>query len=400
MKIAIVSDMHIGYDRFEEDSYKQAEDALRKAAEMADAIIIAGDVFDKRAPKPEVIAHAVNIFRDISRRKWNAKVSKFESKDGRKNYTDVPILAIPGTHERVAEGKENVLGLLGLAGLLVDVSESTAIIENNGETVSVFGLGGVSEERVKEVLQRLNPVPNNGMFNIFVMHQSVYEILPYGENIITFNELPTGFDLYINGHIHSRYEGMVHGKKFLIPGSTVLTQLKEGEQEPKGFILFDTKNGSHTFVEIGSRPFIFKKLKFNGADAETVNKEVTSVIEKVLSDHKNKPIIKIVLEGSLAKGVRGADLSLRVIYNKYSDSAFLDIGSEIENPDMEKEIEDLRKNRLDGSSIKDVGMRAFMSRLSENKFDHEIGAEKLFDVLSKDGSKEKIVKEALELLEE
>jgi DNA repair exonuclease SbcCD nuclease subunit len=399
MKIAIISDLHIGYERFEEDSYRQAADALNKAAELADAILIAGDVFDKRSPRPDIIAKAVNLFRDLSRKKWSAKVTDFQNAGGRKPYTDVPVLAIPGTHERVAEGKENVLGLLGLAGLLVDISESTATVELDGDRVAVFGLGGVSEERVREVLEVLAPKPVPKTFSIFMMHQSVYEVLPYGENIIRFDELPDGFDLYINGHIHSRYEGMVHGKKFLIPGSTVLTQLKEAEQERKGFILFDTKTGSHKFIEIDSRPFIFRKIKFDNADAARVNEEVSKTIEMAISGKSEKPIVKIVLEGTLARGVRGTDLSLRLLYNKYSDSALLDIASEIQNPDINKEIEDLRKNKIEGTSVREMGMRIFLSRLIENGFDKKVGPEKLFDVLSKDGSKDKIVKEALELVE-
>ncbi|EQD59621.1 metallophosphoesterase, partial [mine drainage metagenome] len=75
----------------------------------------------------------------------------------------------------------------------------------------------------------------------FMLHQSIYEILPFDESFMHYDDLPKGFDLYVCGHIHSRVKATVNGKLFLIPGSTVLTQLKEGEQERKGFILFDTK---------------------------------------------------------------------------------------------------------------------------------------------------------------
>jgi DNA repair exonuclease SbcCD nuclease subunit len=398
MKIAIISDMHIGYERFEEDSYRQAEEALKKASDVADAILIAGDVFDKRSPKPDVIGKAINIFRELSRKDWKAHVASFESKD-HKSYTNVPVLAIPGTHERVAEGKENVLGLLGLAGLLVDISESTAVVEKDGERVAVFGLGGVSEERVKDCVKALQPKPVAGAFNIFVLHQSIYEILPYGENIIRLEELPLGFDLYVNGHIHSRYEGVVHGKKFLIPGSTVLTQLKEGEQERKGFIVFDTKTGAHSFVEIDSRPFIFKRIKFEDADPDEVCKKTEKAIEQALQGSASKPIIKIALEGTLKKGVKGADLSLRQIHNKYSDSAILEISSDIQNPELEKGIEDIRNNRMEGTSVKELGMRTFASRLEENGFDKNMKADRLFEILSASGAREKVLKEALELLD-
>ena len=98
-----------------------------------------------------------------------------------------------------------------------------------------------------------------------MFHQSVYEILPFSDDFIHYNELPKGFDLYVDGHIHSRVEADVHGKKFLIPGSTVLTQLKEGEQDDKGFILFDTQSYTYQFVKIKCRKFVFKNISFENA---------------------------------------------------------------------------------------------------------------------------------------
>ena len=124
MKIAIVSDMHIGYDRFSEDAIRQARAAMELANNVADAVIIPGDVFDKRAPKPDVIAQAINLFRDAAAMKWNAKVVEFRGST--KNFSSVPVIAISGTHERTAAGKDNALNLMGLAGLLVDTSEGAA----------------------------------------------------------------------------------------------------------------------------------------------------------------------------------------------------------------------------------------------------------------------------------
>ena len=137
-----------------------------------------GDIFDKRSPKPEVIAQAINIFRELSKKDWGAKVARFDGR-GTRNHTTIPIIGISGTHERTAAGKENPLSLLGLAGLIVDTSEATTIIEKDGEKVAIFGLGGLSDERVKETLQELDPKPIEGAFNIFMFHQSVFELLPF-----------------------------------------------------------------------------------------------------------------------------------------------------------------------------------------------------------------------------
>ncbi len=400
MKLAIVSDMHIGYERFEEDAYNQAREALFAASEEADAILIAGDVFDKRAPKPEVIAQAINIFRDVSRKPWKARVKEFRSAGGGKMHTDVPIIAIPGTHERVAEGKDNVLKLLALAGLIVDASEATAVIELEGEKVAVFGLGGVSEERVKEMFEQLKPKPVPGAFNVFMMHQSIYELLPFSDDIIRYEDLPKGFDLYIDGHIHNRVEATVHGKKFLIPGSTVLTQLKDGEQESKGFVIFDTKSYTHRFRPINSRRFVSVNISIGDANPKIVSELCEKEIEKVLSK-KDRPIIRLRLDGTIAKGYTNSDMPLRSLIARYSQQATVEIdSSRLKSPDSAKEIEDLREGMVGGMSIKELGMRTFSAKLKEHKVDESIDSQKLFEILSSDQNKEKKMKAATELLGE
>lgn len=401
MKLAIVSDLHIGYERFEEDAYNQAREALFAATEEADAILIPGDVFDKRAPKPDVIAQAINIFRDVSKKPWRARVTEFNDSGNGKTYTDIPIIAIPGTHERVAEGKDNVLKLLALAGLIVDASESQAVIELGGERVAVYGLGGVSEERVREILQRLNPKPIEGAFNIFMMHQSVHELLPFSDDIIKYDELPKGFDLYINGHIHSRVEATVHGKKFLIPGSTVLTQLKEGEQEPKGFIIFDTKDYSHKFRPINSRKFVVADVRIDNASPKLVAKRCEEEIEKVLSVHKDRPIIRIKLSGRIASGFTGVDMPLKSIVAKYSQKAMVEIdSSKLKSIEMENEIRNLQEGAIGGMSVKELGVTTFLAKLKESKLDDGFDAQRLFEILSADQNKEKTLKSALEMLNE
>ncbi len=399
MKLAIVSDLHIGYERFEEDAYNQAREALFAASEEADAILVPGDVFDKRAPKPDVIAQAINIFRDVSKKKWDAKVTQFNSVGGNKSYTDIPIIAIPGTHERVAEGKDNVLKLLALAGLIVDASESQVIVELNGEKVAIFGLGGVSEERVREVLQKLNPKPVDGAFNVFMMHQSIHELLPFSDDIIRYADLPKGFDLYINGHIHSRVEAVVHGKKFLIPGSTVLTQLKESEQEPKGFILFDTKKYTHEFRPINSRKFVIVDIHMDEASPKLVTTRCDEEIGKVIAVHKNKPIIRIRLQGSIAGGFTNIDMPLRSIVSRYSQKAIVEIdSSKLKSADAESEIKNLQEGAIGGMTIKELGMTTFVLKLKESKLDDGFDAQRLFEILSSEQNKEKTLKAALEIL--
>jgi DNA repair exonuclease SbcCD nuclease subunit len=390
--------MHIGYERFAEDAYNQAKEALEKANEMADAIIIPGDVFDKRAPKPEVMAQAINIFRELSKMNWKAKVVSTSS-TGTKLHTSVPVIAISGTHERTAFGKENPLSLLGLAGLLVDANEATITIEKDGERVAVYGLGGLSEEMVKPKLAELDPKPVSGIFNIFMFHQSTFELLPFSTDFIHYDDLPKGFDLYVDGHIHSRVEATVHGKKFLIPGSTVLTQLKEGEQEGKGFIIFDTAKYTYEFVPIKCRQLVFKSLKFNGAEPKEIRETCEKEIEAILEKSRERPIIRIKLEGTMAKGFNSTDVPTNSILSKYGQKAVIDFdNSKLTDPELQSEIESIRENKIGDLPIAELGMNILGERLRELKFDDKIKYTTLFSILSDMSKKEKVLTEAMNFL--
>ena len=397
VKIAIASDFHLGYERFREDAYKQAEATLEEASKAADAIIIPGDVFDMRTPNPDVLAEAINLFRNLSKKDWKAKVTEVQAAS--RAYTSAPIIAIPGTHERRAMGVENPVNLLGLAGLLVDVSDGYAVVEKGGEKVMIYGIGGVSEERFLETIEKLKPGPREGHFNIFMFHQSTYELLPFNDDFLRFDQLPKGFDLYVDGHIHNRVEKMVHGKHFLIPGSTVLTQLKDAEQAGKGFFVFDTTTGIYAFHKIKSRRFVVAKVDAEGKDAEQLAGSVREAIDSELRRGTDRPVIRVELNGALKKGTRGIDVDFQGIIKEYQDMAIV----EIAKPGMETietitDVDSLRKGSLENMPVKDYGLGIFVEKLKKSKYELSIGPSELFALLSEDASKEKVIKKALQEL--
>lgn len=404
MKIAIVSDTHLGYDRFVEDAYNQAKRAFEMAMPLADVIIIPGDLFDFRFPKPPVIAEGINIMRDLHDKDWEYRIESFNGPAP--IYTDLPILAIPGTHERTSVGKENPLNLLSLAGLIADISEGTAIISKGDDKIAVYGLGGISEERVKEKLKELDPKPVPGMFNIFVFHQSIYEFLPFSDEFLRLDDLPEGFDLYIDGHIHNKIESKCHGKPFLIPGSTVLTQLKESEQESKGFLLYDTDDNTYKFIPIDSRPFRMETLKFKNSKPDEIYKKVDSTLSGIITEFKSinpevKPIVRIVLEGKLESGITLSSLDIRSLNSKYSDDAIIEIESKLSSTELNKEIEDIREGKLNDMSIKDVGLD--LLKKNSQKLNIKIDTSKLFNLLSEpqpQSKKKDLTEEVIDFMEE
>lgn len=397
MKIAIVSDLHIGYERFRQDALRQAKIALEKAIVLADAILIPGDIFDKRAPKPDVIADAINLFRDL--RDSNKLESEIEEFRGPGHiYTNFPIIAVPGTHERTAAGKENPLALLSLAGLLADTSESTTIIKKGNEKVAVFGLGGVPEEQVKSELQRIAPLPIPDAFNIFMFHQSIYEILPFNDSFIHYEDLPEGFDLYVCGHIHNHIEATVHGKPFLIPGSTVLTQLKDKEQGRKGFIVFDTVSLTHEFIEIDSRDFVLEEVEAKGSNASEIASSIRSSIENAVVTHEN-PVVRVVVSGTLEKGSEASDIALQKLVSEFSGRAEIEIDmSKLESEGLGERIDQIREGKLGNMSIKEMGMVLLRERLAAEGYSSKIDPQTLFSIMS-ESKKEEAIKAVLELLE-
>src|SRR5271157_3521297 len=96
LKIAVLADFHLGYARFLDDSFEQAERAFSMACEEADLVVLLGDLFDSRTPKQEILARSFKLFRSARGKKWEAKLVSYESKDGRKNYAEVPVVAIHG----------------------------------------------------------------------------------------------------------------------------------------------------------------------------------------------------------------------------------------------------------------------------------------------------------------
>lgn len=396
MRIAILSDFHIGYERFREDAFRQAEEALELASQNADMIVIAGDVFDFRHPKPEVIAEAITLFKKFSTRKFGSAVSGFEGRG--RTYTKIPIIAIPGTHERRSDGEVDSIDLLNLAGLLVNANQAKVVVEKDGEKVVVYGVGGIAEERFRETLKRLDPKPTEGAFNLFMFHQSVHEFLPFSDDFVHLDELPSGFDLYVDGHIHSKVEDVCHGKKFLIPGSTVLTQLKEGEQEEKGFFIYDTEKNDYSFSKIKSRRFFMIRIDVEGMGPTEISREVEGKIAEVSKRGHERPIIRIVLEGKLKEGFKSMDVEIKTIVDSYAKNAIVEITKSGIDVEESKEAEELRSGMLENVSIRDYGMGIFLEKLKEKKYALEASPSVLFDVLSSDEKKETVIKDAVGML--
>lgn len=352
MKLAILSDFHLGYEKFRDDALKQAGEAMQKACEKADALLLPGDLFDSRIPNQETIADALTMFSGINGKKWEAKASG--------GTTDKPIVAIAGTHERRSREYTNPVQVLEAAGLVNNAHAKKIVIEKNGEKVVVQGLNGIPEEYVQAALEKTNAQPVENAFNVFMFHQNIKEIMPAAVDALGIEEYPAGFQLYVDGHVHSRIHGKYAERELIVPGSTVITQMREGETERKGFFVYDTLERKAEFVEINSRPFVFKKISFDNSTPEEIKKKIAGELEKV--DAK-KGIVKLVVEGTLATGFSPSDVDLKELVG--GEGSIIEIEKKLESQNFAQKVERLRSIREKKSSVRELGVEILKKNLEQ-----------------------------------
>lgn len=377
MKIGILADSHLGYERFFEDSFKQAEQALEMACDKADALILAGDIFDVKVPKPEVLAMAFKLFGKVVQR-LKAKKDKVKLIQDGEVVDRVPIIAIHGTHERRTKELINPIQVMESAGILLNAHLKLIILEKNGERVAVQGLGGVPDEYAKTALEVKDFKPIPSAFNIFLLHQTLSEFLPISDKLLGIEELPKGFDLYVCGHIHSKRVESLGNKLLIVPGSTVMTQMKKEEREEKGFFIFDTETKKYSFVKINTRPFVFKELVFEKASIKEVSEKVRNTISAILLS-KEKPLIKIKLLGTLADGIEASNLHFTL--SEFEGKAFIEIDKSFEAISFEEKMEKWRKGMEKRVSIKEMGIKILCEKLRDANFKLD-DPEGLFNLIS------------------
>lgn len=333
MKIAIFSDPHLGYARFEEDSYIQAEKVIESASEKADVILCAGDIFDTKLPKLETLKHAIEIFRKAK----------------------IPVFAIHGNHERRSKDMVNPAQLLAASTGISLLHGEDAIFEKNGERIQIFGLGSVPEEyaaiALKKAIERYKPEKDS--FTILMLHQSIKELMPGGEEELSLEYLETlPFDLIVNGHIHKTIVKL--GNRFLIPGSTVITQLKKDETESKGYFLYDSKSKNVEFVKIESRKFFYEELFFKDAGEMELRERVRERVDKIKKEQPNA-IIAIKLEGTLKEGLVNSDIKIDVYDNVYVDNR-LNVES------LGNRLEKIRNLRQESISVSELALKELQKK--------------------------------------
>ncbi len=388
MKIAITGDFHFG---FNDDAPNQARRVLLDACEKADAIILAGDLFDTRIPKQETIYESIKIFRECQFSN-TPKVSIFSLEGNEKiPLSQTPLIAIYGTHERRTKGLVNVIQLLDSAGVLINCHARKIQLEtldeqtNEPDSVTIQGLGGMPEELASKVVGYMDYRPIEDSFNIFVFHQSIRELIPQDEDCLTMDQLPEDFDLYVDGHIHWRQEFKDSKKLLLLAGSTVVTQMKQNETNPKGYYLYDTIKKKSTFIVVPTRPFVFKEIVFENANPSKITEEVKLALSNISREFASQtPLVKLKITGTLANGFTSSQIDLRGISKDYAQTMRLSIDKDLGTVEFAERLEQLRQIKQEQQSSSELGLSIFTKILEENGLDKNnlpLSTADLFDLL-------------------
>jgi len=391
MKISFLSDFHLGYawnTELEQDSFEQAEEAIEKALD-SDLIILCGDIFDTRIPKTDVWARAMHILSKpiLAENKGMSLVrsDKDLKKISKRTLKRIPVIAIHGTHERRGKGLINAIEALEHAGLLIHLHCNFIVFEKEGKRVAIHGMSGVPERYAKDVLEHWNPKPVENCFNILLLHQSIEPFVysPLEPPSLNLSNLPRGFDLIVDGHLHTRNKIKIDGSILLFPGSTVVTQLKREESEnPRGFYKIDIniKGFDVEFVELkNARKFFYEEVELS--ESIPIRDQIESRINNILLNNYNfekSPMIRIKITGRETSVI---DKEIKEIEKKYSEKAILKIVRELRSSEVDEKIEFMRNLMEKKLSVEEIGLKVLLDNLEELKFEQIFEPEHIFKLL-------------------
>lgn len=400
MKIAVIADTHLGFSldtERGEDSFRNAAEAFHKAiARKPDLILLLGDIFHDRVPKPEIIGRAIDLLKSVNKKVKKAKVNR-RLKGAKDELLDVEIPAIVsiyGTHEMRNVGNVNPIQLLEKAGLLVNMHAESLLIEAGGEKIGLHGMSGVPDKYAREAIQTWNPKKFDQVTNIGLFHQTFKELIPeVGQEVASFSDLPAGFDLYLLGHIHWNVEDFHPAFKtpILVPGSTVRTQLRKIEgKKPKGFYIIETGKGklNAEFITLESiRKFYYELMILEDRKPSEIIGECSAKIKQILEYElsREKPLIRFKFRGKLAEGFLPTDLNFSPLIKDFKDKSLLFFDkSSIESAKLSEKAKlllDLKNKKL---SIEQLGMQILLEKLKPKDSEDEKLIEQLFSLLAED----------------
>lgn len=260
IRVLLIADTHLGFERRHEDFFQAYELALQPALQReVDLVIHGGDVFFRSHVKPGLVMRAFQPLKRIA-------------------DSGVPVLVVPGNHERSAIPYP----LLALhPGIHLFDRPRTISMNIRGADIAVAGFPCERDHvryRFRELVRRTGWRSVPAELRLLCFHQSVEGatvgpadyVFRANADVIPGATIPHGFAAVLAGHIH-RHQALetdLSGRRLaapvFYPGSTQRTSAAEWG-EAKGYVTLEfepTADGSGRI-----RRWDFHPLPLSGARA-------------------------------------------------------------------------------------------------------------------------------------
>lgn len=256
MKILHCSDLHLGrrpvggVGEYSESRFNDYFDSFRHIVCYAvehsvEAVVIPGDIFDRREITPEILERAEQVFSKLKEAGISAIISE-------------------GNHDRGGSNDSTWLNYLVHRQLVkmpvVMVDQDNAYIFEpvilNGIHFYSMGYPGIY---VEEMSRSLVDVLDPEKVNIVLMHTAISSGGNFPGTVTPgVIDLFKGRVFYIaGGHFHSYHQYPEHEPYFFVPGSPEYWDI--GEKDEKFFIVFDTDSGERENINSLRR----ERIEFN-----------------------------------------------------------------------------------------------------------------------------------------
>lgn len=402
MKIAIISDLHLGFRQYgslerENDFYSHFEKVCKEISKHnPNIVIIGGDLFHTPNPTPA----AINAYRE-----------------GIGNLKTDMICVIKGNHTMVLRDNHYSIddffsddefegyyylddSSMTTHGHAMSSPYDMEFKKYSGTKVKIDGItyrGNSSIDEFLDVQKTLASAKSEeGTYRILVVHQSFKEFCGFTGEELSINDINTSpYDAVICGHIHSRFDTVLSdGTKFIQPGSIERLNTAEAfdeETNGKGFYILETSDNSLEFHRVKcNRAFFLGEISLESEnDLENHLEKLENDINKMevppiisykyknyginMVDLRNK--IGLIKENVLLNKSHIDDCTQEEIVVEISDNEIPTIMEAInlfgENSDLTKEEIDLATD-IHKSFSNNTEIKALLDKYYEKHFEKKI----------------------------
>jgi len=363
MRIAHISDTHLGYRQFqlderENDLYEAFKQAVDKAIEeRVDILIHSGDLFD--SPTPPI--KALYVFKNVLRR-INAKMRFY---------------CVLGDHDRpkrrgMPPHKLFDLRVLGVAELEWEEVDGVLI-------AGISNMRGRMVEFLRQEIGKFESIAEKYRNSILVAHQAIDRYLPFEGNYeLKEDELPRNATYYAFGHIHSRQVTRFGKGFFAYAGATEILKrddISSWRRDGKGFFIVDIE---------GDEPEV-QKVDLDIRPQFDIELECENLEEEILKlDFSRKPLLFLDIKGEKKDGDMIYEKLQNLLKDKvlYFKHKFADTSKTIpELPRGQVRIEELLKAYLKDERLANLAIE-LLGPLSKGEIEtaNDIASRYLEDV--------------------